>query len=204
MAPPGPVSPSPLVRKSFGEPRFHSDGDLAALAFAPDGTLRSVDDTSACSATGRRTARPGTVFSQRPGNALGVRPVRCDTRQRERRLLVLGRRRRPVVGPNPPTGVGNGLGVWCRFDGRTLASGHDNGLVRFWDVASRRFVGEIQAHSELSLGYRVRPGWGASGHGRRRPNRQNSGTSTHTNSSRTSPAIPTGSLPSPGPRTGRS
>src|SRR5207244_5450823 len=33
-------------------------------------------------------------------------------------------------------------------DGRTLASGHDDGTVRFWDVASRRMVGEIRAHPE--------------------------------------------------------
>jgi hypothetical protein len=45
MALPTPVTPSPLVRKSFGEPRFHADGEVAALAFAADGTLRSVDET---------------------------------------------------------------------------------------------------------------------------------------------------------------
>src|SRR5439155_27280427 len=31
-------------------------------------------------------------------------------------------------------------------DGRTVASGHDNGKVRFWDTATQKFIGEIAAH----------------------------------------------------------
>ena len=29
--------PSPLVHRVFGEPRFHTEGDIAAVAFAADG-----------------------------------------------------------------------------------------------------------------------------------------------------------------------
>ena len=39
--------PSPLVHRVFGEPRFHAEGDIAAVAFAADGTLRSVDEAGA-------------------------------------------------------------------------------------------------------------------------------------------------------------
>ena len=39
-----PARPLPLVHKVFGEPRFHTDGDVAAVAFAADGTLWSIDD----------------------------------------------------------------------------------------------------------------------------------------------------------------
>jgi hypothetical protein len=38
------IRPLPLVHKIFGEPRFHTDGDVAAVAFAADGTLWSIDD----------------------------------------------------------------------------------------------------------------------------------------------------------------
>src|SRR6185437_15314610 len=31
------VLPSPLVTRVFGEPRFHTDGDVAGLAFAANG-----------------------------------------------------------------------------------------------------------------------------------------------------------------------
>ena len=38
------VRPSPLVHRVFGEPRFHTDGDIAAVAFAADGSLYSIDE----------------------------------------------------------------------------------------------------------------------------------------------------------------
>ena len=38
------LRPLPLVHQTFGESRFHTDGDVAAVAFAPDGTLWSIDD----------------------------------------------------------------------------------------------------------------------------------------------------------------
>src|SRR5215211_1772721 len=41
---PAPLTPSPLIHRQFGEPRFHTDGDVAALAFAPDSTLWSIDE----------------------------------------------------------------------------------------------------------------------------------------------------------------
>ena len=40
-----PVRPSPLVHRVFGEPCFHTDGDIAAVAFAADGTLYSIDES---------------------------------------------------------------------------------------------------------------------------------------------------------------
>src|SRR5438874_8941671 len=36
--------PSPLVHRVFGEPRFHTDGDIAGIAFAADGSLYSIDE----------------------------------------------------------------------------------------------------------------------------------------------------------------
>src|SRR5262249_13760167 len=39
-----PVRPLPLVHRAFGEPRFPTDADVAALAFAADGTLWSIDE----------------------------------------------------------------------------------------------------------------------------------------------------------------
>ena len=33
-----------LIARTFGEPRFHTEGDIAAVAFAADGTIWSVDE----------------------------------------------------------------------------------------------------------------------------------------------------------------
>jgi hypothetical protein len=38
------AKPTPLVHRVYGEPRFHTDGDIAAVAFAADGTVRSIDE----------------------------------------------------------------------------------------------------------------------------------------------------------------
>ncbi|HEY2787139.1 MAG TPA: hypothetical protein VGJ05_19425 [Fimbriiglobus sp.] len=146
MAPPAPVTPSPLVRKTFGEPRFHTDGDIAAIAFAVDGTLRSVDETGIL----RHWAKDGMPLA---------------------RLFLSDLETLWAFGPNAASlasgnddllfwDVGDGQllarlpqPAWVTAlafspDGRILASGHDNGSVRFWDVASRRLVGEIDAHAE--------------------------------------------------------
>src|SRR6187455_3782116 len=41
IAPPPPT----FVVKSFGEPRFHTEGDVCAIAFSSDGSLWSVDES---------------------------------------------------------------------------------------------------------------------------------------------------------------
>jgi WD40 repeat protein len=146
MASPASVSPSPLVRKAFGEPRFHADGDIAALAFAPDGTLRSVDETGVLrvwATDGMPLARfflsdLETLWAFGP-NAVALASGSDDLLFWD---VTDGQLLARVVQPAWVTALA------FSSDGRTLASGHDNGFVRFWDVASRRLIGEIEAHPE--------------------------------------------------------
>ena len=52
--------PCPWFTGVFGESRFHTDGDVAAVAFAADGTLWSIDDVGVLqhwSADGRMLGR---------------------------------------------------------------------------------------------------------------------------------------------------
>lgn len=146
MAPSVPISPSPLVSKVFGEPRFHTDGDIAALAFAPDGTLRSVDDTGVLrhwSADGQSRAR---YFLSDLETLWAFGPNAGTLASGNDDLLFWdvadGQLQAKLPQPSWVTAIA------FSSDGRTLASGHDNGTVRFWDVASRRLIGEIDAHSE--------------------------------------------------------
>ncbi len=146
MALPAPVSPSPVVRKTFGEPRLHADGDIAALAFAPDGTLRSVDETGVLrhwAADGMPLARfflsdLETLWAFGP-NATTLASGNDDLLFWD---VADGQLLARVSQPAWVTALA------FSTDGRTLASGHDNGAVRFWDVASRRLIGEIEAHPE--------------------------------------------------------
>ncbi len=143
--PPRPDAP-PLVARSFGEPRFHTDGDIAAVAFAADGTLFSIDETGVLrhwAADGRSLRRHflsdlETLWAFAPGATALVSGnddlLLWDTA--EGQLLHRLRADAWVTA------------VAFSGDGRTLASGHDDGTVRIWDVASRQKVGQFQAHPQ--------------------------------------------------------
>src|SRR5918911_5265833 len=54
------AGPSPLVARTYGEPRFHTEGDIAAVAFAADDTLWSVDEAGVL----RHWAADGKLLSR--------------------------------------------------------------------------------------------------------------------------------------------
>src|SRR5262249_52274381 len=136
--------PSPLVHRVFGEPRFHTEGDIAAIAFAADGSLWSIDEAGLLrhwAADGKLLSRHflsdlETLWSFSPGAAL-LASGNDD-------LLLwdvpTGQLLRRIEQDSWVTAVA--------FDptGQTIASGHDDGSVRFWDARTQRFLGRIQAH----------------------------------------------------------
>jgi WD40 repeat protein len=136
--------PSPLVRKVFGEPRFHTDGDIAAIAFGADGLLYSIDEAGVLrhwAADGKLLARHflsdlETLWEFSPG-AKRLASGNDD-------LLLwdvdAGQLIHRIQQDSWVTAVA------FSTDGRTVASGHDDGKVRFWDVATQKYLGEIQAH----------------------------------------------------------
>jgi WD40 repeat protein len=143
-----PVRPSPLVHRVFGEPRFHTDGDIAAVAFAADGTLYSIDESGVLrhwDAEGKPLARhflsdletlwcfgPGARVLASGNDDLILWDV--ATGQLIRRVEQTG---------DEPSWI---TAVSFSPDGHTVAAGHDDGRVRFWGVDSRQFLGEL-AHS---------------------------------------------------------
>lgn len=141
--PPRPDYP-PLVERAFGEPRFHTDGDIAAVAFAPDDTLWSVNEAGVLrhwTADGRLLGRAflsdlETLWCFAPGAKL-LASGNDD-------LLLWDVSDGQLLQRIEQSSWVTALGF--SPDGRTLASGHDDGSVRFWDVASRKPVGRVQAH----------------------------------------------------------
>lgn len=150
------VRPSPLVRRTFGQPRFHTDGDIAAVAFAADGTLLSADEAGLLcrwAEDGRLLKRSflsdlETLWCFGPGAKL-LASANDDL------LLwdaVEGQLIRRVEQP-----------VWITAlafspDGLTVASGHDDGTVRFWDARTQQPVGQISAHPAAVSAVAFAPG----------------------------------------------
>lgn len=139
-----PTRPSPLVGRVFGEPRFHTDGDVAGLAFAADGTLFSIDEAGVLrhwAADGRLLHRTflsdlETLWCFGPGAKL-LASGNDDLLLWD---VATGQLANRIAQPAWVTALA------FSADGRVLASGHDDGRVRFWDAATQQFLGEIAAH----------------------------------------------------------
>src|SRR5438067_2059267 len=149
-----PMNPSPtppavpdsdLVTRTFGEPQWHADGDLVALAYAPDGTLWSVEE-------------PGVLRHWEPSGKLLGRYFLSDMET----LWVFGPRAELVASGS------NEVVVWevasrrqvaslpqsswvtaIAFHpmSRVIATGHDDGAVRIWDLDSKNQRHELRHHT---------------------------------------------------------
>lgn len=145
-----PVRPSPLVRRVFGEPRFHTEGDIAAITFAADGTLLSIDEAGVLrhwAADGKQLARHflsdlETLWCFSP-NAKILASGNDDLILWD---VTTGQLVSRIEQPDDQQ-------AWITAiafspDGHTIATGHDDGKLRFRDVTSQAFLGEIQAHPD--------------------------------------------------------
>ncbi len=138
------AKPTPLVHRVFGEPRFHTDGDVAAVAFAADGTVRSIDEAGVLrhwAADGKQLGRHflsdlETLWAFSPDAAL-LASGNDDLILWDAAAGLLVRR---IAQDSWVTAVA------FSPDGRSVATGHDDGTVRFWDVASQKAVGKFLAH----------------------------------------------------------
>src|SRR5436190_8315356 len=138
-----PIRPLPLVHRVFGEPRFHTEGDVAAVAFAADGTLRSIDEAGVLqhwSADGKLLARHflsdiETLWCFSPGAKL----LASGNDDLILWNVAAGQLVNRLEQPSWVTAVAFDAG------GKALATGHDDGTVRFWDAATQKFLGQITA-----------------------------------------------------------
>ena len=140
------VRPSPLVRRVFGEPRFHTDADIAAITFAPDGSLWSVDEAGLL----RHWSDDGKLLKRSFLSDLEI--LWCFGPRAE--LLASGNDDLLIWDVAEGTllhrleGASWVTALAFSADGDTLASGHDDGTVRFWNARGCQLIGQIAAHPE--------------------------------------------------------
>lgn len=140
------MRPTPLVSQVFGEPRFHSDADVAALTFAADSSLYSVDDAGVL----RHWSPDGRVLSRHYLSDLET--LWCFSP--DARLLASGNDDLlfwSVANGQLQSRIGQPSWVTAIAfspDGLVCVSGHDDGKVRFWDTATWQSLGEIAAHKQ--------------------------------------------------------
>lgn len=147
-----PIRPSPLVTRVFGEPRFHTDGDIAALTFGADGRLLSIDESGVL----RHWAPDGRLLARHFLSDLetlwcfGPEGKRLASGNDD--LLIWGVNTGQLLSRiEQPTGAAWLTALAFSGDGATVASGHDDGTLRFWDVASFKFTGEVAAHPRKAI-----------------------------------------------------
>lgn len=131
----------------FGEPQFHTDGELLALGFAPDGSLWSVEE-------------PGVL---RHWNAGKGEQLAWTSLSDLETLWVFSRDARVLASASDDLtlwDVSSGQMLtalaqpsWVSAlafaqDSSLLATGHDDGIVRYWDAAGHHLLHELRLHKK--------------------------------------------------------
>src|SRR5262245_42495384 len=143
------LSPSSIVprRQIFGEPQLHTDGELAVLTFAPDGTLWSVEE-------------PGVL---RHWNAQNGEQLDWQSLSDLETLWCFSGDARVLASAS------NDLTLWDVSSGQILtaiaqeswvaalpinpdptfvATGHDDGIVRCWDLGGLQVRHTLRHHQK--------------------------------------------------------
>jgi WD40 repeat protein len=140
----------PGLVRIFGEPRFHTDGDVLGLAFSPEGVLYSVEEPGVLRRWNPATGRPQETHFLSDLETLwafggDARLLASASDDLSLWDVATGQMLTSVAQPSWVTAI------TINADSSLLATGHDDGIVRLWDIGSRRLLRELQAH-ELPLG----------------------------------------------------
>jgi WD40 repeat protein len=145
MASTAPLLGRPAPARVFGAHPFHTDGDLLALGFAPDGTLWSVEE-------------PGVL---RNWDVAGRRQIAMRSLDEVATLWAFSPGARflaaasdEVVAWDVATGQHQAdlpESAWVDAvafapDGSLLATGGEDSLIRLWDLSGQRLLQTLQGH----------------------------------------------------------
>jgi WD40 repeat protein len=142
ISPPTPT----FVTKVLGEPRFHTETDIAAISFTSQGTIWSIDEAGIL----RHWSADGSCLARHFLSDLET--LWCFDRQAKLLasanddLLIWnvedGQLLHRIAQPNWVTAIA------FSPDSRVVVTGHDDGKIRFWDALGQKLIGEINAYEE--------------------------------------------------------
>jgi WD40 repeat protein len=138
-----------LIARTFGQPQWHCDGDLLAMAFAADGTLWTVEDPGVL----RRWDTAGKLLARTALDNIdstwtfstGARYVASASYELNVWEVASGRKTGTI-----------GHESWFSAAAfhptrRMVATGHADGTVRVWDLGTEELVKELaQGDQEVS------------------------------------------------------
>jgi len=133
-----------MIVHTFGEPLFHTETDVAALAYAPDGNLWSVEENGVL----RQWSPEGRIlqrFFLSDLETLWAFSFDASLIASGSDTIMLWESASGSVLANieAPSWVS---ALVFSPDGKKLASGHENGFVCIWDVESGEALATVQAH----------------------------------------------------------
>jgi WD40 repeat protein len=137
--------PLPPITRAFGERRFHADGPVVALYFSSAGELFSVEE-------------PGRL---RQWDTITGQPVRSAVLSDLETIWKFSTDGRVVVSASdevslwdvatgqfltalPQSSWVDAVALWS--NPAIAATGHDDGVIRLWDVASGKMLRELGGH----------------------------------------------------------
>jgi WD40 repeat protein len=138
-------NPPPYIVRTFGDLRFHTDGDLLTLAFAADGSLLSMEEPGVL----RRWQRDGQQLENHYLSDLETlwafsndgRFLASASDDLSLWSVQGGKLLASLTQPSWVTAMA------FSEDSRLLATGHDDGIVRLWELARGRLLREFAGHA---------------------------------------------------------
>ncbi len=139
-------TPPTFVDRTYGEPLFHTESEVLALRYAPDGTLWTIEEA-------------GVLRHWAPDGRLLDREYLSDTEDlwafdRTATRLASGTSEIALWDTAKAIELGRVTAeTWVTAfafapDGQTLVSGHDDGRLCFWKLPSLELAGAIDAHTD--------------------------------------------------------